>query len=621
MKRTHLIPVLSSRCEGMDCRACPRPWRYFVTGMELWGRGDNATFLEDATEDYRRKPTEKLTRARWRRVLRRWILFGFPWFLLDLSLVSNLAQAMGSESLFARIPWVWVFVAYVVVAMTVGIFAAIRVLIPWWATREERKLYIYPAARQLARVTGSRFRRREAVMQIELPENFGEEIEDGREPEPVRLYVPEVVLDDNMKKRIANAVGSRLGLPEPIAKWTESGVPQVYCDLYPMAVPPASIEIADIMEEILASPIERPVIGVANGRRVIRMDLVNDSPHSLGSAASGGGKSTLYKLIAMQLDFKKWSHLRWAGRIPGGRVLIEDEVERIHNVLCRVLDELLWRKSFELEDEAKLDLLPTLDVFVEEINTLIDLLIDYWDSYVAREKQAARTAVRLAKDSGDEVAMEEAEEQYAAAMGLPKKSPAVQAIRYGVNLGREFRIHFHFIGQSIDAKAAGGRNTRESFRTRFLARWDRKTWRMLADGIPFVACPSGAVGLWAHVHGSEYEIVRVPRVPDEVAVEFVLGGERPSLPMFHGDPVPTIEGETGPAALPQAMPLSKIIEILPLKTDGDRMTLDALRTASKREGFPEPFEVGGAGKASLYVPEEILAWFRDRERIPTAIER
>ena len=593
--------------------------------MELWGRGDNASFFEDATEDYRRKPTEKLTRARWRRVLRRWVLIGFPLVLLTLAGISNAMQAMGSESLFARIPWVWVFISYVTIAMAAGIIVGVRVLVPWFATREVRKTYVYPAARQLAKVTGSRFRRRDAALCIELPEGFGEEPTE----EPVRVYVPEVVLDDGMKKRIANAVGSRLGLPEPIAKWTESGVPQAYVDLFAHALPPASITIEDLIEEILASPIDRPVIGMADGKRISRMDLVNDSPHSLGSAGSGAGKSTLYKLIGMQrlrhgayaviLDFKKWSHLRWAGKLPKGRVLIESEVEAIHHVLCKILDELIWRKSFELEQEDELAKLPTLDVYVEEINTLIDLLIDYWDSYVAREKQAARTAVRIAKDSGDEWAMEQAEEQYATAMGLPKKSPAVQAIRYGVNLGREFRIHFHFIGQSIDAKAAGGRNTRESFRTRFLARWDRKTWNMLASGIPYVACPSGAVGLWAHVHGAEYEIVRVPYVPDDYAVEFVLGGVRPSLPMFHGDPVPTIEAEPVAVELPAAMPLSKIIEILPLKADGDRMTLDALRTASKREGFPEPVEVGGAGRASLYLPDDVLAWFRDRENLPPAI--
>lgn len=621
MKRTHTIPILSSRCEGAQCRTCPRPWRYFVTGVELWGRGDNATFWQDATEDYRRKPTEKLSRARWRRVARRWAFLVLPALTAAVSAFTS---------------WWWL-IGYLAALFSVGTALLVRFLAAWLPGREMRKLYVYPAARQLAKVTNVRFRRRWAVEAIELPPGFGDE-PDGAEPLPVRVYVPETVLDPGTRRRIVDAVGGRLGLPDATAKWTEHGVATVYVDLYPQALPPASVSIEDLMAEIEASPIDRPVIGAAAGGRAIHMDLVNDSPHSLGSAGSGAGKSTLYKLIAMQrlahgayaviLDFKKWSHLRWAGRLPSGRVVIEDEVPRIHDTLVRIGDELIWRKSFDLKDEERLAELPTLDVYVEEINSLMALLVSYWTAYVAQRKQAARTALRRAKEAAkmagaaDEVpdellaAIEEAEEELAAAMGLPKTSPAIDALRFGVNLGREFKIHFHFIGQSMSAKAAGGRDTRESFRTRFLARWDAKTWKMLADGIPYVACPSGTVGIWAHVHGAEYEIVRVPYVPDEVAVEYVRGGRTPALPMFHGDPMPTIEGEAR-SAIPAAATLKDLAEILPLKADGDRMTLRALREAAKRPGFPARIEKEyGPGEAYLYPPEEVLAWFRDREGLP-----
>jgi len=606
--------------------------------------GDNATFFHDATEDYRRKPVETLSRARWRRVAWRWGVAGVPTLLVSTWAVARAtayawtlfdADAPG----WSRLPWGWFLFCYVAAGGIAGITYGGTSVAAWWTVREVRKTYIYPAADVLARVTGVRLRRRDKLAAIELPEGFGQEIEDGTEPEPVRVYIPEVVLDDAMKKRIANNVGARIGLPEPIAKWTESGVPQRYVDLYPQALPPKAVKIEDLLEELLAGDIDHPLVGVMTGGRISRMDFKNDSPHSLGSAGSGAGKSTLYKLIAMQrlrhggyaiiLDFKKWSHLRWAGRLPAGRVRIEDEVARISDVLAAVLDELIWRKSFNLEDEKKLDELPTLDVFVEEINTLLPLLVDYWTAFTAEQKVRARIRVRKAKeeikDSGaarDEVPdhllaeLEEAEEALVQALSLPKKSPAVQAIRYGVNLGREFRIHFHFIGQSIDAAAAGGRNTRESFRTRLLARWDAKTWKMLADGIPFVACPSGDVGIWAHVHGGEYEIVRVPYVPDAYAVEYVLGGARPSLPMFHGDPVPTIEAEPAARELARTMPLSEIVAILPLKADGDRMTIKALRLAAGRPGFPEPDGEPEPGKAALFYPDEVIAWFRDRERLP-----
>ena len=623
MRRTHWVPVFSGYCEGADCRACPRLWRYFVTGMELWGRGDNASFWDDATEDYRRKPKEKLTRARWRRVLRRWLFVGLP---LLIGLASWIYSA-------------WLIKGYVLALLAFGATAGARAIAPWWATREVRKNYLYPAMRTLGKVTGTRLRKRDAPSIIELPPGFGEEIEG--EPEPVRVYVPEVVLDAGMKKRIANAVGARLGLPEPIAKWTESGVPVAYVDLLPQALPPKSVTLEDVMEELLAGDIDHPLVGVMTGGRVSRMDMKNDSPHTLGSAGTGAGKSSLYKFVGMQrmrlgayaiiVDFKKWSHLRWAGRLPSDRVLIEDEIPAIHNVLGRILDELLWRKSFVLEQEDELLRLPKVDVYVEEINTLMDMLVTYWRGEVARRKQAARTRLRRAKEAakmggdGEEVPdaylaeIDEAEEELAQAMGLPITSPAIQALRYGVNLGREFGIHFHFIGQSVSAKAAGGRDTRESFRTRLLARWDLKTWKMLADGLPFIACPSTEPGVWAHVHAGRAEIVRVPLVPDEFAVEYVLGGVRPSGPMFHDDPVTSIEEDERPS-LPSVAKLSDLVNLLPHKADGDRMTLKALQIAAGRPGFPDRFSEPEPGKATLYRTDEVLAWFRDREGIP-ALDR
>jgi hypothetical protein len=623
-ENTHYAPAVATMKikwwtpRGMIFLAVRSTYRYWITGREIIGPGDNATFLHDATVDYRGGPVEKLSRARWHRLARRWTLAGVPGALTIPAFFSDTARLF----LFC----------YALAVFAGGATILINSGGAWMAVREQRRTYIYPAAAVLSRITGVKISNREAVEMIDLPEGFGEFRED-EEPRPIRVYVPEIALDAAAKKRIAENVGSRLGMPEAVARWTESGVPRRFVELSPMALP-KKVTLEELMDALLATDIDHPIVGIQTNGLPAYMDFRNDSPHTLGSAGSGAGKSTLYKFIAMQrmrrgayaifLDFKKWSHLRWAGRITDGRVRIEDEVPAIHDVLVRVLDELLWRKSFNLDQEDELNALPRMDVYVEEINTLMDLLSQYWTAETARMKQEARTKLRRIKDQAkasedaeffaDQI--EEAEEELARAMGLPKLSPALQALRFGVNLGREFGIHFHFIGQSMSAKAAGGRDTRASFRTRMLARWDAKDWRMLAEGIPFVACPSGEVGIWAHVHGSEYEIVRVPFVPDEAAVEFVLGGIRPSVPMFHGDPMPTIDAEPARPGLSGAEPLSEIVKILPAKADGTRLSLDALRTASKRAGFPDRVAEVEAGKAALYVPDEILAWFRDRERLP-----
>jgi hypothetical protein len=609
--------------------------------MELWGHGDNATFLLDATEDYRRKPEEKLTRARWRRVSLRWAFIGVPFLFLALAGVARLWRALDdTPALWARVPWVTVLAVYIALGAVAGIVFAGHLIAAWLPVRHVRKRYLYPAARTLASVTGQRFRKRDALAAVIIPDGFGEAPEEGDSaPEPVRIYpAPSVVLDDGMRKRIEREVGARLGMAECAGKWTVANVERAFVELAPAGLPPAKVTLAELMDEILMSDVDHPVVGMMNGRKIVHMDFKNDSPHSLGSAASGAGKSTFYKFIAMQrlrngayaiiLDFKKWSHLRWAGRLPAGRVLIADEIPVIHDILCKVFDELMWRKSHDLKDEHVLESLPALDVYLEELGSLRGLLDDYWAALVQRSKVLARERVRQAKEAiksagedGDTdallVELEEANEELIRANSMPKRSPATEALKLGVNLGREFKIHFHFISQSIDAQVAGGRNVRASFRTRFLARWDEKDWKMLAPGIPYVRCPSGQVGIWAHVHGSEVEIIRVPWVDDMEAVQFVLGGEWPTLPMFHDGEVPVIQ--SGPEH-PAAAPLSAIARLLPAKADGSQMTVEALRVAAKRaaqSGFPAPVEREyGANEARDYPVAEVLAWFRDRERLP-----
>src|ERR1041384_6723184 len=61
------------------------PWRYLVTGAPILRPRDNASFLYDATEDYRRKPMPKFSKARWRRVARRNAAITVPLILAALT--------------------------------------------------------------------------------------------------------------------------------------------------------------------------------------------------------------------------------------------------------------------------------------------------------------------------------------------------------------------------------------------------------------------------------------------------------------------------------------------------------------------------------------------------------
>jgi hypothetical protein len=600
-------------------------WRYFVTGRELRGDGDNATFLHDATTDHRGRPYEKLTRARWRRVARRWALAGVPLALANIWAVAHVGRM--ADLAWAYWPWGWLFIGWLAGVALVGVgWAGVR-FARWWPVRQIRRELVKPAAIVLLQLTHVRMSRRKAMRLIELPPGY------GRTPDPdaslpvVRVYLPGVIaLTDTLKGKLVDNLGSRLGMPHATGAWTLATA-RAYVELTPAPLPPREVTLDSLRAAVEAAPLERPVIGAANGRRPVSADFDNDSPHLLASAGSGAGKSTLFRFLAMQrmshgagaifLDFKKWSHLKWLRGFGPDRALYFHRVPEIHDALCAVMDELVRRK--DLDDEDELDALRTLDVYVEEINTTMSMLREYWKAYVAEQRARARNALRAARAQEDENLIAQAEEDLAVAAGLPAMSPAIQALRYGVNLGRQFRVHFHFIGQSMSATAAGGRDTRESFRTRLLARWDAATWKMLCPGQPYIACPSGQVGLWAHSNGTAVDIVRVPYVSDVQAHEFVLS--RCPVPAGHvlsrdiGGVLPGVPARVLGHDVPA--PLSELVAGLPAGRRG-APTVEALRMAAHRRestGFPAPVTAGRPGVAALYDPDEVAGWWEQRERL------
>jgi hypothetical protein len=584
-------------------------WRYWVTGAPVYGRADNATFWHDATADHRGRPYEKLTRARWRRVARRWALAGVPLALCAMACVAWLARQVGATATWAHAPWRAIVVTYVALAaLGVTAWVAWRATV-YVRTYTVRRQFIRPAAETLCRTLGVSVSRRQLMGLVALPAGYPDRCDPGT---PVRVFMPaNVALDDKARERIAAVVGVRLGLRNATGAWTLATA-RAYVDLLPQALPPATLELAQIQGAMLAAEPDRPILGVAQGGAPVALDYTNDSPHVLISAAAGAGKSTLLKVLAMQrlrhdagaifIDVKKWSHLKWVRGLPASSALYFTEIPEIHDALCAVLDELMRRRS--IDDEEELETLRILDIYVEEQNTLLPMLGDYW-----RERRAQAVSDARASEDPDEIA---------AANGLGRLSPAIQALRYGVNMGREFRVHFHSIAQSMSANAAGGRDTRESYRTRLLARYDRKTWRMLADGTPYVLPPVGPVGLWTMVAGGEVETLRVPRVSDDQARSFVLSGNLSGragvLPVAIGGDVSAIPVRA--ARVAELATLAEIVPALPAGRGGKLPTVEIMRAASKRESsFPTPASRGDAGTAHLYRSADVIEWWERRERV------
>ncbi|MEU9291511.1 hypothetical protein AB0D57_44595 [Streptomyces sp. NPDC048275] len=224
--------------------------------------------------------------------------------------------------------------------------------------------------------------------------------------------------------------------------------------------PPAKAAFKDAsVRELVAKAAESaPVIGIGASGKPLSVDLDAGSPHILGNASAGGGKSVTLRCITCQmlhngsqayiLDYKRISH-PWARGIPG--VTYCADIADIHDALIELGME--GRRRVRVADELGIDadpdaVGPRLLILLEEVNATMKQLARYWE----------RT-----RESGD-----------------PKVSPAIDALNEVLYMGR---MHVLLVAQSATARALGGPEVREQFATRILARYSLNAWRMLAPEV------------------------------------------------------------------------------------------------------------------------------------------
>jgi hypothetical protein len=530
--------------------------RFWITGRPVVGRGDNATFLRDATVDYRGGPVERLTRARWRRVAWRWAVLGGPWVLVDLWVLEGPL-------------WGWALAGYLVIGLGTGGTAAWRWVAVWWPAREERRDLVYPTWQVVCRIIGERYSRRTAVKAVVIT----------ADPLSVRLHLPAVPLDEGAKKRIAVSAGERLGIPDVAAAWTVRGA-RAYVDLSPRAHPPTALVFAEVRLLWADASPARPLVGLAAGRKPVYADLDNDGPHLAMSAGTGAGKSTLLRVILARrvqagvglvvCDYKVISH-RWARRIAQvdpGRVRYACDEEEISDAIMAVFGEFSRRREMLKTDPDALEDFREIDLLVEELNSLAAMLRKWWG-------HERRRILADAKDNGE------------ATPYVPIVPPCVDALGVLVQAGRELRIHVHAAAQRLDASALGpkdGGAIRESFSNRFLAKYTKKAWIMLCDGVPYEAFPGGPRGIWTAVVNGEVTHFRVPFVSDDEAYALAMSGAAPTGGLLRG---------SAPAAreVERLVTLGEAWELI------GAPSLAALQKAVQRAETPS---VGRRGNALLY---------------------
>lgn len=611
-------------------------FRYFVTGKSIGAPPDNASFLHDATLDYRNKPVPKLSRARWRRVARRNAAITVP-------TIGAVLQFAGLIPWWAPVLWT----SCVVLAGLAWLGTALRRNLQlhnpyrWLRDYKVRKEFVYPASQALCKIIGHRYVKSRAREMIELPHGWGsgDPVNDDAEAKVARIWLPpHFTADSRTKAKITEQIGNKLGIPHPVGDWNDAGA-KPFVDLQGAPNAPREVLWSSLLPAIARCAEDEVVLGRASGQRLVTLSASEDSPHFAMSGPSGTGKSVVGKVFLCQrlhrgdgvfiLDPKKWSHWRWAGggKLPQDRLVYAYKTEDIHNAWIAIAEEA--ERRIELEEE-ELEKLRRVWIVVEEINTATKRLMRYWTKERKRRMTLAKVLLKEAQElvKESELTLEEA----AAAVGLdlaeldlPAQSPAVVAMQESVGMGRELRMHVLVMAQRLSASVFGGNggDIRESFQGgRLIARWDRKLWKMLVDTIAYVACPTGPRGIWGLARGEEFTVFRVPFISDRDATAFSLSGAPATGPVLgpqdergsvDGTSWTEFQGHSEKPAITSAVTLADALELLPGQDGPAKVSLANLRRASQRPGFPEPMakpdgQEYGKREARLYDLGQLQEW-------------
>ncbi|MEU0398342.1 pRL2-11 [Streptomyces sp. NPDC006208] len=363
--------------------------------------------------------------------------------------------------------------------------------------------------------------------------------------------------------------------------------------------PPSEVMFVDHQLQVESAREPAPLIGIGPKGRQVSVDLDAESPHILVSASTGGGKSVITRTMAAQVlhnggqmvvcDFKRHSQ-RWANRLP--QVNYCKEIGEIHDALVSLGQTGHQRNRIvdEWEDSGEPDVGPRLVVLLEEANATIAKLKRYW------------TAIRKTKADEDGPAD-------------PKESPAIDALREILFMGRAVKMHVLLVAQSATATALGGPEVRECFATRILSRYTQNAWKMLVPEVSPIPRSTRHIGRAQVVLGGVATETQVLLMTNEEAETWAMSGvvapapsvSRHAPPKAHNhaltsnDLCDVTSGVTLSLVEPPRYHLAAAAreEIVPLSAD-------ALRQAKRRDpNFPK-------GQEGRWTAVELREWYESR---------
>lgn len=427
--------------------------------------------------------------------------------------------------------------------------------------------------------------------------------------------------NEKLKDRLIDELAKRLGFDGvPSVEWVFSGHGAI-ARLYPTPSFGDARTVYDYLDAIRALD-ESPhcvLLGLDLAGEPVVYDHVTLGPHIKASAGSGGGKSNLYRFLVPQyirsgaqvvvLDVKGVSMLDLAVALEFKNIKYYSEAETCHNAFQAVFAELERRRREDIRArlEGRSIKFTPLHVVMEEANTLMAMLKDFWEYAKQAQEDAA------------------------------KHSPAVRSMHYSVYMGREFSIYIHVIAQRAEAAVFGGGAVRENFNAALMSKWDARTWKMLAHGHKYVPHPmdwswylvtSMGVTRYMPPHLQESDAKLIADIDNVRDIEW--SAELESVPDVRitstdGYGMPQLEGgnEFGTPAKISGLPNIELAVTVSLReahalmsAHGHVVPFSVLEqwqkgsrsATSKGYGeWPEP--CGNNGRAKVYKRTDIIEWF------------
>lgn len=258
--------------------------------------------------------------------------------------------------------------------------------------------------------------------------------------------------DSDVSARIKRIITRKTGV-ELIPEYNLVGKPTVTFKHAPAA--PSVVNFETCKTHINSADPGKLFLGISNMNRPVYADIDGESPHLAIGMGTGGGKSTLIRLLIFGLlrqgveridilDVKMVSQ-NWARNVPG--IYIHNDLDDIEKTIHDFSAQMQLRYQ-QLKDDADKTFRRRV-LIIEEQNSLID--------YIRNNYANKRTRSQ------------------------PSTPPAIQDLSFIIFQGRQAMMNVFSVLQSISAKGMGGGDIRSNYNLFILSRASRGMWKMIWD--------------------------------------------------------------------------------------------------------------------------------------------